>query len=127
MKQSAPAKKHNFTVGGPQISRTSKSDGDSESFGIKILSSPVAIEQLEQENRKLKQVVVGSGRRLSSVLNDEEAGSGSRRLSHMSNGLMVESDAFTVTEKEKLVTFGSSNNDEVENHTKMNADDVNEY
>ena len=125
MKQSARVEKRSYPVRGHR--RASSSGGDGESCGIKILSSPVAIEKLEQENCHLKHFVVGSGRRLSSVLNDEEAGSGSRRLSHMSNGLMVESDAFTVTEKEKLVTFGSSNNDEVENHTKMNADDVDEY
>ena len=86
-------------IGGPQISRTSLSETESESVGIKILSSPVAIAQLEEENRKLKQVVAGSGQRLSSVLNDEEAGSGSRRLSLTSNnGSIAESDAVPVTE-----------------------------
>ena len=113
--------------GGRQISRA-QSDGvsESESDGIKILSTPVAVaqleeenRQLEEENRKLKNFVVGSGRRISSVLIDEEAGPGSRRQSqsHMSNGSMAESDAVPATEKEKLVTFESSNNDGIENHT----------
>ncbi len=120
MKQSARVEKRSYPVRGHR--RTSSSGGDGESCGIKILSSPVAIEKLEQENCHLKHFVVGSGRRLSSVLNDEEAGSDSRRLSHMSS--IVESDA--VTEKEKLETVGSSNNGDVdvENHTKMNADDI---
>ena len=64
--------------GGRQISRA-QSDGvsESESDGIKILSTPVAIaqleeenRQLEEENRKLKNFVIGSGQRLSSVLLD---------------------------------------------------------
>ena len=120
MKQSARVEKRSYPVRGHR--RASSSGGDGESCGIKILSSPVAIEKLEQENCHLKHFVVGSGRRLSSVLNDEEAGSDSRRLSQMST--IVESDA--VTEKEKLETAGSSNNGDVdvENHTKMDADDI---
>ncbi len=123
MKQSAPVEKRSSVVGGPR--RTSQSGGDSERFGIKILSSPVAIEKLEHENRKLKQVVVGSGRRLSSVLNDDDEKDGSdsdtRRLS-----TIAESDAVTETEKENQVTVGSSNNGDVENQTKMNADNIDE-
>ncbi len=65
-------------------------------------------------------------KRLSSVLTDEEAGSGSRRLSLTSNGSIAESDAVPVTVKDKLVAFGSSNHDDNENHTKMNADGVDE-
>ena len=125
--------KRRYAVGGPQISRTSQSNGgaESETVGIKILSSPAAIAQLEEENRRLKQFVIDSGRRLShmsnasmaesdavverekrlsSVLHDEEAGSGSRRLSQLSNGSMAESDD-VVVEREKLVTFESSNKD----------------
>ncbi len=109
-------------VGGPRASCTSLSDG--ESVGIKILSSPVAIAQLEEEYFRLKRFVAASGLRLPSVVNndDDEAGSRTRRVSHVSNGSVVELDA--VLEKEKLVTFGSSNLDDVVNHTKMNADDV---
>ncbi len=83
---------------------------------------------MKEENLKLKQVVAGSGQRLSSVLNDEEAGSGSRRLSLTSNGSIAESVAVPVpvTEKVKLVTFGSSIHDDNENHTKINADGIGE-
>lgn len=111
-------------IGCPQISRSAVSESESENVGIKILSSPVAIAQLEEENRKLKHFVIGSGRRVSSVLNDEETASTSRILSHMPNGSIAESGAVTVTEREGLVTFESSNIDVAGNHTKMNTDDA---
>ena len=125
LKPPVETRSNRFSVraGDPQTSCTSLSDG--ESVGIKILSSPVAIAQLEEELFRLKRFVAASGLRLPSVVNndDDEAGFRTRRVSHVSNGsAVVESDA--VLEKEKLVTFGSSTLDDVVNHTKMNADDV---
>ncbi len=127
-----PAEKKSFSsalglggnAGSGVSSRTALSKDESSRFGVKILSSPATIAQLEEENRKLKQLVGScscSGQTFSSVLSD--AGVGSRGPSSKSNGSMAESDAgnVTVTEKEKLVTFGSPNHDDVENHKQMAA------
>ena len=100
------------------ISRTSL-QSESEGEGIKILSSPKALADLEEENRKLKHLVTGSGRRLSSVLNDQEEVT--RRPSHISNDSIAEPDA--VSEREKLVKFESLLTSDIENHTEMNAVD----
>lgn len=114
-------KRHgSHSTGGNEVSRTSSTnDSESSGTGIKILSSPKAIAELEEENRKLKDLVTGSGRRLSSVLNDPEEGS--RRPSHISNDSIAESDA--VIEKEKRVTFEGASHGDIEKCTEMNTVD----
>ena len=107
-----------LSSGANGISRTSL-QSESEGEGIKILSTPKAIEDLEEENRKLKDLVTGSGRRLSSVLNDQEEVT--RRPSHISCDSIAEPDA--VQEREKLVKFESLLTGDIENHAEMNAVD----
>ena len=84
--------------------RTSHSDSDEE--GIKILSTPKAIEELEAENKKLKLVISGSGRRLSNPSND--LADVSRRFSQQSNAsdLLIELDDVP----EKRVSFNITSN-----------------
>jgi hypothetical protein len=83
----------------------------------------MAIAELEEENRRLKQMAETmraskSVRRWSNEVNGLEE---SRRLSQMSNDSMVESDV--ATGNERRVTFEVPNNGDIENHTKMNAVD----
>jgi hypothetical protein len=74
---------------------------------------------LEEENRKLKEII-SSGRRLSHVSNnDSEAGY--RRLSHLSNALS--NDAVEMEPEQRMVTFASVRSCEEENHTEMNEVD----
>jgi len=118
-----PAKnKHRSALGGPDISRTS-TQSDTDNSGIKILSSPMAMAELEEENRRLKQMAETmraskSVRRWSNEVNGLEE---SRRLSQMSNDSMVESDV--ATGNEKRVTFERPNSSDIENHTEMDAVD----
>eukprot|EP00984_Skeletonema_dohrnii_P006966 scaffold2481_cov83-Skeletonema_dohrnii-CCMP3373.AAC.10 len=116
-----PAKKKHRS-GGPEISHSSV-QSDTENSGIKILSSPMAIAELEEENRRLKQMAETMRaskpvRRWSNEVNGLEE---SRRLSQMSNDSMVESDVGT--ENVRRVTFESPNNGDIENHTEMDAVD----
>ena len=103
---------------GSVISRTSLRS-DTDGSGIKILSSPKAIAELEEENRKLKHLM-GSGRRLThpQVSNDSEVG-GCRSSLLSNDSVVVESDIVP----EKRVTFGGAGNGEEENHTEMNLVD----
>mmetsp|Transcript_28882 Transcript_28882/g.43646 ORF Transcript_28882/g.43646 Transcript_28882/m.43646 type:complete len:210 (+) Transcript_28882:1405-2034(+) len=115
-----PAKKKHRS-GGPEISHSSV-QSDTENSGIKILSSPMAMSELQEENRRLKQMAETmraskSVRRWSNEIGIEE----SRRLSQMSNDSMVESDVDT--ENLRRVTFEGPNNGDIENHTEMNAVD----
>ncbi|KAK1740311.1 GABA-B receptor-like protein [Skeletonema marinoi] len=121
MKPPPAKKKHRSASGGPDISRTS-TQSDTDNSGIKILSSPMAMAELEEENRRLKQMAETmraskSVRRWSNEIGLEE----SRRLSQMSNDSMVESDV--ATGNEKRVTFERPNSSDIENHTEMDAVD----
>eukprot|EP00984_Skeletonema_dohrnii_P008200 scaffold3011_cov76-Skeletonema_dohrnii-CCMP3373.AAC.2 len=82
----------------------------------------MAMSELQEENRRLKQMAETmraskSVRRWSNEIGIEE----SRRLSQMSNDSMVESDVDT--ENLRRVTFEGPNNGDIENHTEMNAVD----
>ncbi len=111
-----PSQKRRHSSEAPGISRT---QSDTEISGVQILSSPKALAELEEENRKLKEII-SSGRRLSHVSNnDSEAGY--RRLSHLSNALS--NDAVEMEPEQRMVTFASVRSCEEENHTEMNEVD----
>lgn len=97
------------------ISRTS----ETEESGVKILSTPKAMEDLEEENRKLKELVfTASGRRLSATPSNLADGSG--RLSPLSNDSIAESEA----DPKKRVVFDSSKICEIENEAVIDPVDA---
>lgn len=95
---------------------SSQSEGDNE--GVKILSSPKALAELEEENRNLKQAIAqnqGGNRRLSQISNSSVVGSA------------VGSDVGQIgedMERENIVKFDDARNGDEENRKEMKSADA---
>jgi hypothetical protein len=108
-----PAQKRRHSSGAPGISQT---QSEAEISGVQILSSPKVIAELEEEIRKLKEIITRS-----SHVSNNDSEAGYRRLSHLSNALS--NDAVEMEPEQRMVTFASVRSCEEENHTEMNVVD----